>query len=190
MIYFIRNDKGSIKIGYSKNPTERLKSLQVNCDGKLSLIGVIRGGKDKEKDLHNMFDNLRKAGEWFKSDDELLDYIARNKIDYDGGEDDLPPKNSKAYEIVKQNGRNFKLARIRRHLTMQQVADQVGVGIRAVSNAESGENCGVINFIAIAVFLGMEQEISNIGYADPIGRKIADDELLESRVRGPNKEHL
>ena len=59
MVYFI-TDGVNIKIGYtSGSPINRLKKLQTGSSQKLTLIGYIDGNKNKEKELHNKFSNLR-----------------------------------------------------------------------------------------------------------------------------------
>ena len=69
MLYLIENvTTGTIKIGISKNPTERLKQLQTGNANKLQLIKVYDVEEDHhwEKRLHKMFWQNRLKGEWFK----------------------------------------------------------------------------------------------------------------------------
>ena len=76
MVYFIKNIvTGKIKIGYSETPKKRLRELQTGNDNKLVLIKSIKGNRDKESTLHEMFSHLRTNGEWFEPDDELLEFI-------------------------------------------------------------------------------------------------------------------
>ena len=72
MIYFIAAGK-HIKIGYSVDPVSRLKELQTGNPLKLSIRATIQNGCFKtETGLHEMFEHLRKKGEWFRYTDELL----------------------------------------------------------------------------------------------------------------------
>ena len=80
MIYFIQNTQNKkIKIGYSKNPSNRLKSLQTGSPDKLKIIGKIDGNISFENKLHNKFHYLRRNGEWFVNGKELVDYINEQK---------------------------------------------------------------------------------------------------------------
>ena len=42
---------------------------------KLSLLGIIEGGRSLEKDLHKRFSDQRVKGEWFKPSPDLLMFI-------------------------------------------------------------------------------------------------------------------
>jgi transcriptional regulator with AAA-type ATPase domain len=77
MIYFIQQGKtGPIKIGYTENDiAKRLASLQVASAEKLTLLGVIEGGKKQEKLIHKFFHANQMEGEWFKPVPAIQDYI-------------------------------------------------------------------------------------------------------------------
>jgi len=70
-VYVARNtDTGNIKIGLSKQPEERIKQLQVGCDGKLELLGCIPA-PNRYKDetaYHRKFISSNIHSEWFTSD--------------------------------------------------------------------------------------------------------------------------
>ncbi len=52
MIYFIRNEEtNKIKIGYSKDPEERLRTLQTGSSGKLTLLLAIEGTAARRNSL-------------------------------------------------------------------------------------------------------------------------------------------
>ncbi len=81
MVYFIRHGlKGAVKIGTSLNVIDRLKTLQCAHPDDLYLIGAMVGDEDVEKKLHRQFSHLRIRGEWFRAENELLEYIAKNRI--------------------------------------------------------------------------------------------------------------
>lgn len=67
-VYFARRGK-LIKIGWSRNVRYRVSEL------KAKLIGTVPGDRAEEKALHARFAHLRVRGEWFKKDEELLNYI-------------------------------------------------------------------------------------------------------------------
>jgi gas vesicle protein len=70
-VYFIGNDKGQIKIGYSKDPPSRLSALQTASPHPLKLLALKPGGADVEAELHTKYSNCRLEGEWFQLTDEL-----------------------------------------------------------------------------------------------------------------------
>ncbi|MEG3877644.1 GIY-YIG nuclease family protein [Microcoleus sp. herbarium7] len=75
-IYFILDDRNNaIKIGYSKNPLQRLSELQTGNSTRLRLIKTIEGGITVERKLHTKFKNLRIGGEWFQASQELMQFI-------------------------------------------------------------------------------------------------------------------
>lgn len=80
-VYFIKElALGSIKIGVSRNVEERLAVLQRGMPQKLECIGFIKGDFKDENLLHDKFSHLRIRGEWFKADDELLDFLAKSDL--------------------------------------------------------------------------------------------------------------
>jgi len=82
-VYFILNeDSNAIKIGIAKNLARRMMSLQTSSPAKLKLIKSIQVtvGKEAlelEQSLHNKFREIRLAGEWFKAETYLLEYISQ-----------------------------------------------------------------------------------------------------------------
>lgn len=75
--YFIQNSiTKEIKIGKSKNITNRLKSLQTNSPHTLELLGYIED--DIEIELHRKFKKYNVKNEWFLPDDEIINYININ----------------------------------------------------------------------------------------------------------------
>lgn len=71
MIYFIKAGKKHVKIGFSKDPIERLKSLQTGNPHKLEIVTTIPGSYETEKALHNYFSRNKREGEWFHITGEL-----------------------------------------------------------------------------------------------------------------------
>jgi hypothetical protein len=82
-VYFILNeDSKAIKIGRAKDLEKRMKALQTSSPAKLRLIKTVQvgGGKEAqelEKSLHQRFSAIRLAGEWFKAETDLLEYISQ-----------------------------------------------------------------------------------------------------------------
>ena len=80
-VYFIQNeDSNAIKIGRARDLSKRMKALQTSSPAQLKLIKAIQvdSGKEAEaleKLLHQQFKQIRLAGEWFKAEAELLEFI-------------------------------------------------------------------------------------------------------------------
>jgi T5orf172 domain len=80
-IYFILNeDSNAIKIGRAKDLAKRMNALQTSSPAKLKLVKSVQveGVKEAhelEQSLHKQFNEIRLAGEWFKAEANLLEYI-------------------------------------------------------------------------------------------------------------------
>ena len=75
-VYFIHGGD-RIKIGYSRDPEERLSTLQTSTADHLQIIGSIVGDKSKERSLHEQFGHLKIRNEWFRPEADLIDFICR-----------------------------------------------------------------------------------------------------------------
>jgi len=66
-IYLIReeSDRRRYKIGYSRDPMGRLKSLQTGNSDRLKLVAMWEGTQADERALHERYRNQRLEGEWF-----------------------------------------------------------------------------------------------------------------------------
>lgn len=77
-IYFIQGECGGpIKIGYTIDLAQRLKSLQTGYPDRLELLFAFPGNPEDEKKMHDYFKDFRLQGEWFRSTPEVLDKIQR-----------------------------------------------------------------------------------------------------------------
>lgn len=65
------------KIGRSQNPQKRIESMGVKLPYPIEVICLIETENmfELEKQLHQHFDSKRVNGEWFKLDEEDIDYI-------------------------------------------------------------------------------------------------------------------
>lgn len=69
MIYAIRNpNTGSVKIGFSNKPKQRLAGLQTGHDVELVLESYIRGNRKWERGIHRILRGERVRGEWFRGE--------------------------------------------------------------------------------------------------------------------------
>lgn len=76
VVYFIQQgDGGLIKIGTSTDVKQRLSVLQTSSGEPLHLLATMPGGKTKESEIHGIFADYRRLGEWFYPAKELLDFI-------------------------------------------------------------------------------------------------------------------
>lgn len=71
-VYFVRKG-GYIKIGFTRNLTERLRSL--GCK-PTDVVATMPGRFCDEANLHARFAHLRDHGEWFRIDPDLVSLIA------------------------------------------------------------------------------------------------------------------
>lgn len=95
-IYIIENN-GVYKVGYSKNPQRRLKTLQTGCSNKLKLVYQLEIETAKtyiiEKIIHKSLSRYKVLGEWYKTDlDEIISSINFAKIRYDNDGTDIEYK--------------------------------------------------------------------------------------------------
>jgi predicted GIY-YIG superfamily endonuclease len=67
-VYLIKSSETSYyKIGYSANPSQRLKQLQTGCPDELLMIETFQSQHARriEYALHNSYSHARKHNEWF-----------------------------------------------------------------------------------------------------------------------------
>ncbi len=75
-VYFVRAEStGLIKIGFTRDLRHRLRTLVAQSGDRLAVLGVLKGNRDTEKELHTRFQELRSHYEWFKPGEELVSYI-------------------------------------------------------------------------------------------------------------------
>lgn len=82
-------------------------------------------------------------------------------------------------------GEQIKLARLRRHLTAQEVADKAGIGRSTVVQIEKGSPSVSMGFyLAVLNVLGLQDDILLLAKDDVLGRTYQDLELkIPRRVR-------
>ena len=78
-------------------------------------------------------------------------------------------------------GEQIMLARKRRHLSMQDIAERATITRLTVSKVEHGDPTVSIGIYARVLFaLNLENHISLLAADDPLGRQIQDSELLRN----------
>ena len=74
-VYFVqRITGGAIKIGFSRDVSERVKQLQTAIEVPIKVLGTIQARPEMETALHEVFAAWRLAGEWFEPDITLVDF--------------------------------------------------------------------------------------------------------------------
>lgn len=86
VVYFVERD-GFVKIGTTKRLIRRIGALIEGSSrirglspGPVRLLGVLLGGRDLERELHERFAHRRVSGEWFWPDEELSALIKTAKV--------------------------------------------------------------------------------------------------------------
>ncbi len=76
-VYLIKSERGMYKIGRSKGPKGRIKTLEVKLPFEIEPICLIptQNANRLEKQLHYRFESKRIDGEWFALTEEDVQYI-------------------------------------------------------------------------------------------------------------------
>lgn len=75
-VYAIGNPDGAVKIGFARNPQQRLASLRCGSQEDLRILGVLPGDRSVEAYLHQRFSAERIRGEWFKREGAVAQFVA------------------------------------------------------------------------------------------------------------------
>ena len=91
-------------------------------------------------------------------------------------------------EILNQMGEQIRLARLRRHLSAELVAERAGLSRMTLSNIEKGSPSVAIGSYAAVLHAlnGMDKDLLLVAKDDELGRKLQDLEL-PTRRRAPKK---
>lgn len=76
-IYYIGCPETSrVKIGFTAgDPYKRLRALRTGCPTDIRIFVMHPGTQEAERELHEMFADLRLHGEWFESGDALIEHM-------------------------------------------------------------------------------------------------------------------
>lgn len=94
----------------------------------------------------------------------------------------------KTQVILEQMGEQIRLARLRRHLSSELVAERAGISRMTLSNIEKGSPSVAIGSYAAVLHAlnGMDTDLLLVAKDDELGRKLQDLELTPRR-RAPKK---
>ncbi len=93
----------------------------------------------------------------------------------------------KSQRILNELGENIKLARLRRKLSSEQVAERADIGRSTLVKIEQGHpGVGIGNYLNVLRVLGLEQDILLLAKDDELGRKLQDAKLI-TKDRAPKK---
>ena len=94
------------------------------------------------------------------------------------------PKNMK---ILKNLGEHILLARLRRKLSAEQIAERTGLGRKTIYNIEHGSSTVAIgSYLQVLFVLGLEKDLTMVAAADPLGRKLQDAGIVSNK-RAPKQ---
>ena len=89
--------------------------------------------------------------------------------------------------ILTQLGENVKLARLRRKLSAERVAERAGMTRTTLRSIENGASSVTMAAYAQVLFvLGLEKDLLKVGGDDELGQRIQDTGLLVKK-RAPKK---
>ena len=90
-------------------------------------------------------------------------------------------------QILENFGENLKLARLRRKLTVIQVAERAGITRTTLWQVERGSaNVSMAAYAQVLMVLGLEKDLLKLAADDEMGKRIQDLGLIVKQ-RGPKR---
>jgi transcriptional regulator with XRE-family HTH domain len=87
--------------------------------------------------------------------------------------------------ILETLGENIKLARLRRKLSAEQVAERAGIARMTLYKVEQGlPNVAIGAYLQVLLILGLQTDLANVASDDVFGRKLQDAGLI-TKKRAP-----
>jgi transcriptional regulator with XRE-family HTH domain len=84
-----------------------------------------------------------------------------------------------AEKILIEFGENIRLARRRRRLSLQQVAERAGIARSTLGLIEKGSpGIAMSAYLQFLFVLGLEKDLLKVAADDPLGRKLQDAALM------------
>ena len=90
-------------------------------------------------------------------------------------------------KVLKEFGENIKLARLRRKLSAEQVAERANIARSTLWLIEKGSPSVAMGaYIQVLLVLGLEKDLLKVAADDKLGRKLQDAKLIV-KERAPKK---
>ena len=88
----------------------------------------------------------------------------------------------KQQRMLKEMGNQIKLARLRRNITSQEMAERTSLGRNTIVNIEAGsESVAMGSYFRVLVALGLDNDILKLAKDDILGRKLQDANLMPKK---------
>ena len=92
-----------------------------------------------------------------------------------------------AQKVLEEFGENMKLARLRRKLSAEQVAERANISRSTLWLVEKGTpGVAIGTYLQVLFVLGLEKDFLSVASDDKLGRKLQDAKLL-TKKRAPKK---
>ncbi|MBB6611755.1 helix-turn-helix transcriptional regulator [Pontibacter sp. Tf4] len=93
----------------------------------------------------------------------------------------------KTKRILTEMGENIKLARLRRKLSSEQVAERANISRPTLVAIEKGSpTVSIGSYLLVLQVLGLEKDLLSVAKDDLLGRKLQDAEIITSE-RAPKR---
>jgi transcriptional regulator with XRE-family HTH domain len=93
----------------------------------------------------------------------------------------------RARKVLQQMGENIHLARRRRKISVQQVADRADISRATLWQIEKGSpSVAIGNYFMVLLILGLEKDFLKLAEDDKLGRKLQDAGLV-TKKRAPKR---
>jgi transcriptional regulator with XRE-family HTH domain len=88
----------------------------------------------------------------------------------------------KQKRILARLGENIRLARLRRNLSAELLAERANIGRTTLWSLEKGHaNVSLTTLVRVLGALGMAEELGRLAEDDTLGRKLQDIELMKGK---------
>ena len=96
----------------------------------------------------------------------------------------------KSMRILEGLGERIRLARLRRKLSSEQVAERAGISRSTLWQVEKGSSTPSMGaYFIVLLTLGLEKDFEKLAVDDELGRKLQDADLIP-KERAPKKKGL